>query len=290
VRGIVLAGGEGSRLRPVTLSVSKQLLLVYDKPLIYYPISTLMAAGINEMLIISSPAHLGRFQNLLGDGSQFGIKLQFKVQESPRGIAEALILGESFIDNGPCALILGDNIFHGAGIGTALSNNKYQIGANIFVSRVNNPSDYGVIELDSSNNPVSIQEKPAHPRSNFAITGLYFFDKSVVARAKKIKPSERGELEITDLIESYRLEKNLNTQVLSRGSAWFDTGTFESMHDAATYVRVVQQRTNLKIACLEEIALRKNWINSKTARESARFQGSDSLEYIEAVIQELKIK
>jgi glucose-1-phosphate thymidylyltransferase len=290
MRGIVLAGGEGSRLRPVTLSVSKQLLLIYDKPLIYYPISTLMAAGINEMLIISSPAHLSRFQNLLGDGSQFGIKLQFKVQESPRGITEALILGESFIDNGPCALILGDNIFHGAGIGTALSNNRYQIGANIFVSRVNNPSDYGVIELDSNNNPVSIQEKPAHPRSNFAITGLYFFDKSVVARAKKIKPSERGELEITDLIESYRLEKNLNTQILSRGSAWFDTGTFESMHDAATYVRVVQQRTNLKIACLEEIALRKNWINSKTARESARFQGSDSLEYIEAVIQELKIK
>jgi glucose-1-phosphate thymidylyltransferase len=250
-----------------------------------------MLAGIKDVLLISTPQDTPRFSNLLGDGSQWGMNIQYAVQASPDGLAQAFIIGKEFVGNHPSALVLGDNIFYGHDLVKLMQRAASQTqGASVFAYHVHDPERYGVVAFDDQQRALSIEEKPLQPKSNYAVTGLYFYDQQVCDIAANIKPSARGELEITDLIESYRLEKNLNTQILSRGSAWFDTGTFESMHDAATYVRVVQQRTNLKIACLEEIALRKNWINSKTARESARFQGSDSLEYIEAVIQELKIK
>jgi glucose-1-phosphate thymidylyltransferase len=287
MKGIVLAGGTGSRLRPATLALSKQLLTIFDKPLVYFPISTLMAAGIREILIISTPQHLEMFKKLLGDGSQFGVSFSYLAQAEPKGIAESFIIGEKFINNDSCGLVLGDNIFHGSGIGTSLKENISKEGADIYAFYVNNPTEYGVIELDSNDCPISIEEKPLKPKSNLAVTGLYFFDNTVSERAKLVKPSMRGELEITSLINSYLLEKKLNVHRISRGAAWFDTGTFKSMHDAATYVRIIQERTNLQIACLEELSLRQAWINTDSARHVAKLNGTEALNYINGIIEDL---
>ena len=287
MKGIVLAGGTGSRLRPATLALSKQLLTIFDKPLVYFPISTLMAAGIRDILIISTPEHLEMFRKLLGDGSQLGVSFSYLAQPAPKGIAESFIIGEKFINNDSCGLVLGDNIFHGSGIGTSLKENISKEGADIYAFYVNNPRDYGVIELDLNETPISIEEKPLKPKSNLAVTGLYFFDNTVSERAKLVEPSKRGELEITSLINSYLLDKKLNVHRISRGSAWFDTGTFKSMHDAATYVRIIQERTNLQIACLEELSLRQGWINPDSARQVAKLNGTEALNYIDGIIEDL---
>jgi len=260
MKGIVLAGGSGTRLWPITTAVSKQLLSVYDKPMIYYPISTLMLSGVREILVISSFRDLPRFRDLLGDGSQWGIRFNYAIQESPKGIAEALIIGENFISGDSVALALGDNIFHGTGLGSQLEGNRDPKGAVIFGYEVSNPSEYGVATVDVNGRPIKIEEKPVHPKSNLAIPGLYFYDKFVVKVAREIKPSKRNELEIS-AVNNYYLNSNLlKLSVLSRGTAWFDTGTPDSLHDAASYVKLIEQRQGLKVGCPEEIAWRKNWI------------------------------
>jgi glucose-1-phosphate thymidylyltransferase len=261
MKGIVLAGGKGSRLWPVTRSVSKQLLPIYDKPMIYYPISTLMLAGIREILIITTPQDENAFKVVLGDGSNFGVQFHYAVQAEPEGLAQAFIIGEKFLDGDSCLLILGDNIFHGAGLGNELKNSLNQIGGHIFTYQVANPEFYGVLTLDQSGNPVSIEEKPVESKSNLAVTGLYFFDNSVVSIAKKVTPSSRGELEITSVIKHYLENGTLFVSHLSRGTAWLDTGNPNSLHDAGTYIRVIEERTGLKIGCLEEIAFMSNWIS-----------------------------
>jgi glucose-1-phosphate thymidylyltransferase len=262
MKGIVLAGGTGTRLWPITKSVSKQLLPVYDKPMIYYPISTLMLAGVREILIITTPDDQSAFKNLLGDGSNFGVTFTYAVQPKPEGLAQALIIGEEFLEGKTCLMILGDNIFHGAGLGSELSHSLPKSGAHIFTYEVSNPSEYGVLELDKNFNPVAITEKPKTHVSNLAVTGLYFFDQQAPSLAKEIKPSERGELEITTLIEQYLKKKELTFTALTRGTAWLDTGNPNSLSDAASYIRIIEDRTGLKIACLEEIALSKGWITS----------------------------
>ena len=276
MKGIVLAGGTGSRLWPVTKSVSKQLLPVYDKPMIYYPISTLMLAGIREILIITTPDDQKAFQNLLGDGSNFGITLTYAVQPKPEGLAQALVIGEEFLKGDSCLLILGDNIFHGAGLGYELSHTLPSSGAHIFTYEVSNPSDYGVLELDANQNPISITEKPIKHISNLAVTGLYYFDENVSSVAKLITPSSRGELEITSIIEHYLMKKQLKFTALTRGTAWLDTGNPVALHDAATYIRVIEDRTGLKIACLEEIALRNKWIDSQSIKKNIPKMSSSS--------------
>lgn len=263
MRGVILAGGTGSRLFPITLGVSKQLLPVYDKPLIYYPISTLMLAGIREILIITKPSDLVAFQNLLGNGNQFGVSIKYVTQSSPSGIADALLLAEDFVAGENCALILGDNIFYGAGLGTQLTTSTEIKGAQIFAYQVSNPGDYGVINLDSTGKPVSIEEKPKNPQSNLAIPGLYFYDSSAVARTKELTPSTRGELEITDLNRSYLEDGLLEVKMLPRGTAWLDTGQVEDLHNAGAFVRVLEERQGLKLGCLEEISWRKGWISDK---------------------------
>jgi glucose-1-phosphate thymidylyltransferase len=260
MRGIVLAGGTGSRLWPITTSVSKQLLPVYDKPMIYYSISTLMLAGIREILIITTPSDQESFQKLLGDGSNFGISFTYAVQPKPEGLAQALIIGEEFLKGDSCLLILGDNIFHGAGLGNELSRSLPKSGAHIFTYKVSNPSEYGVLELDLNNNPISITEKPKNYISDLAVTGLYYFDGDASMLAKTVKPSSRGELEITALIDIYLKRQNLTFTPLTRGTAWLDTGNPDSLNDAAAYIRIIEERTGLKIACPEEIAFRNNWI------------------------------
>ncbi|ADO84505.1 glucose-1-phosphate thymidylyltransferase RfbA [Ilyobacter polytropus] len=264
MKGIILAGGSGTRLYPVTKAISKQITPIYDKPMIYYPLSVLMLAGIREILVISTPRDISVFKELLGDGSDFGLKIEYAVQEKPNGLAEAFIIGEEFIGNDSVALVLGDNIFYGYGFGSILGNaGKLSEGAKIFGYYVKNPSAFGVVEFDSSGMVISLEEKPEQPKSNYAIPGLYFYDKTVVGKAKKIKPSVRGELEITDINRLYLEEENLSCINLGRGMAWLDTGTFEGLLDATNFVKAVQDRQGIMIACPEEIAYLKGWISKE---------------------------
>ncbi len=274
MRGIILAGGSGTRLYPLTTVTSKQLLPVYDKPMIYYPLSVLMMAGINEILIISTPMDIGNFQRLLGDGSRYGISLSYKVQPSPDGLAQAFILGEDFIDGEPCALVLGDNIFYGNGLGRTLRNAAgNQRGATVFGYYVDDPQRYGVVEFDKANKVVSIEEKPEHPASNYAVTGLYFYDERVTEFAKQVKPSARGELEITDLNRLYLQDGSLSVQTLGRGYAWLDTGTMDSLYEAGEFVRTVQRAQGLPIAVVEEVAYENGWITRDELVEAGRMYG-----------------
>ena len=269
MKGIILAGGTGSRLHPITQGLRKQLTPVYDKPMIYYPLSTLMLAGIRDILIITTPTDQEQFQRLLGDGSRFGINLEYKVQPSPDGLAQAFILGADFIGNDPVALVLGDNIFYGPGLGTQLATYEQKDGATVFAYRVADPRAYGVVEFDENFNALSIEEKPENPKSDYAIPGLYFYDSKVVEYARQIKPSPRGELEITDLNRVYLEQGKLKVEVLPRGTAWLDTGTFDSLADATNFIRTVQSRQGLSVGCPEEIAWRHGWLSDEQLRDIA---------------------
>nr|WP_298991319.1 glucose-1-phosphate thymidylyltransferase RfbA [uncultured Polaribacter sp.] len=269
MKGIVLAGGSGTRLHPLTISVSKQLMPVYDKPMIYYPISTLISAGINEILIISTPQDQHLFKKLLGDGSQIGCNFQYEVQENPNGLAEAFLIGEKFIGEDSVALILGDNIFYGTGLSNLLQSNTNPNGGIIYAYHVNDPERYGVVDFDDSQKVLSIEEKPKHPKSNFAVPGIYFYDNSVIEKAKNIRPSKRGELEITDINKAYLEENKLSVSILDRGIAWLDTGTIKSLMKASNFVEVIEERQGLKIGSIEEAAFRSGFINKSQLKKLA---------------------
>ena len=293
MKGIILAGGSGTRLYPLTLATSKQMLPVYDKPMIYYPLATLMLAGIRDILIISTPADLPNFERLLGDGSKMGIKLSYKVQPSPDGLAQAFTLGEEFINGEPCAMILGDNIFYGHGFVGSLreSVKNAEAGrATVFGYYVNDPERFGVVEFNDNWHALSIEEKPEHPKSNYAVTGLYFYPAGVSEKAKTIVPSARGELEITSLNEIYLNENNLDVQVLGRGFAWLDTGTMDSLADASDFVRVIQKRQGVEISAPEEIAYKNGWITKEELLESAAKYGKSTYGQNLKIVAERRIK
>jgi len=287
-KGIILAGGSGTRLYPVTQSISKQLLPVYDKPMIYYPLSTLMLAGIQDILIISTPDDTPRFESLLGDGSQWGLNISYKIQPSPDGLAQAFILGDTFIGNDLSALVLGDNIFYGHDFNELLSNAmKRENGATVFAYHVHDPERYGVAEFDKSNKVLSLEEKPKNPKSNYAVTGLYFYDKDVVAMAKSLKPSARGELEITDLNRLYLEKQKLNIEIMGRGYAWLDTGTHDSLLEASQFIATLENRQGLKVSCPEEISYRRGWINaSQLERLAAPLSKNGYGQYLQRVLKE----
>ena len=290
MKGIVLAGGAGTRLYPLTMVTSKQLLPVYDKPMIYYPLSTLMLAGIQDILIISTPIDTPRFESLLGDGSQFGLKLSYKVQPSPDGLAQAFLLGEEFIGDDACAMVLGDNIFYGNGFSSILREAaaaaEHDDKASIFGYYVNDPERFGIVEFDAEGKVISVEEKPKQPKSNYAITGLYFYPKGVSAMAKDVKPSARGELEITTLNDMYLQQQRLNVKLLGRGFAWLDTGTMDSLVDAADFVRMIEKRQSIKISAPEEIAYKNGWITKEKLLESAaRYGKSPYGEHLKAVAE-----
>lgn len=291
MKGIILAGGSGTRLYPLTMVVSKQLLPVYDKPMIYYPLSTLMLAGIKDILIISTPQDIPNFEKLLGDGSRYGINLSYAVQPSPDGLAQAFIIGEDFVGDDQCAMILGDNIFHGNGLTQQLKKAVENKGrATVFGYYVNDPERFGVVEFDKNGKAVSLEEKPQNPKSNYAVTGLYFYDSKVCEYAKNLKPSARGELEITDLNRIYLENDKLDVITLGRGYGWLDTGTVDSLTEAAEYVKVVETRQGLKIACLEEISYRNGWIDRDTLLKSAEDYGKSVYGQYLKIVAENKIK